>query len=304
MNATVESRRAFRRLPGQTGEFAAEWGLWRRSYNPEVGRFVSVDPHPGDLLNPVSLHKYLYANADPINHVDPTGLFSVASSLSVTGIQGIISSGVSVLNAGSRVYRGALAIKQVYDYARMALRFASAMNAPTPAAAAAVLASEFRDVLGNNVNSLLDGFNQMGRELGRNWRSVAKQIVHRAPQIAADAFLAVSANLQNYIRHEAAGNLQIIFFMPTGPQGREGDRIFNVTRQFGVAVSPTGGRLFGFGVRTGGQIGRSGARANGYDQWFRVDWYDRTQNPHLNVHYHVHGEPDRHPGPHRVIWKP
>lgn len=50
--------------------------LRARYYNADRGRFFSMDPHPGATHDPVSLHKYLYANADPINFTDPSGLTS------------------------------------------------------------------------------------------------------------------------------------------------------------------------------------------------------------------------------------
>lgn len=49
--------------------------LRARHYNPEHGRFISRDPFFGNTQDPVSLHKYIYAGADPVNRMDPTGLF-------------------------------------------------------------------------------------------------------------------------------------------------------------------------------------------------------------------------------------
>jgi RHS repeat-associated protein len=61
-----------------TGErFDADLGLYHlraRHYDAERGRFVSVDPYPGQIDEPISLHKYLYAHADPVNLIDPSGL--------------------------------------------------------------------------------------------------------------------------------------------------------------------------------------------------------------------------------------
>jgi hypothetical protein len=37
---------------------------------------MSMDPHKGQINEPISLHKYLYANADPVNMLDPSGLAS------------------------------------------------------------------------------------------------------------------------------------------------------------------------------------------------------------------------------------
>jgi RHS repeat-associated protein len=47
--------------------------LRARYYNPQTGRFLSRDPEDGNPTDPASLHKYLYANGDPINGIDPMG---------------------------------------------------------------------------------------------------------------------------------------------------------------------------------------------------------------------------------------
>lgn len=46
-----------------------------RWLDTRVGRFISSDPLDGVPNDPASLHRYLYAHADPVNRVDPTGLF-------------------------------------------------------------------------------------------------------------------------------------------------------------------------------------------------------------------------------------
>jgi hypothetical protein len=47
--------------------------LRARYYNPATGRFLSRDPEDGKQIDPVSLHKYLYAGGDPVNMIDPRG---------------------------------------------------------------------------------------------------------------------------------------------------------------------------------------------------------------------------------------
>ena len=79
---------AFGKLLSQTGStpnvylysgerFDPGLGLYHlraRHYNPDRGRFTSMDPFPGYVEDPLSTHKYLYVHADPVNLIDPLGL--------------------------------------------------------------------------------------------------------------------------------------------------------------------------------------------------------------------------------------
>ena len=60
-------------------ESLGQYYLRARNYAPQRGRFTQMDDWPGLINQPVTLSKYLYANADPVNHVDPSGQFSLAS---------------------------------------------------------------------------------------------------------------------------------------------------------------------------------------------------------------------------------
>ncbi|GMU72656.1 MAG: hypothetical protein AMXMBFR42_21120 [Burkholderiales bacterium] len=44
-----------------------------RYYDPSIGRFTSTDPVAGDIEDPSTLHRYLYAAGDPVGRIDPTG---------------------------------------------------------------------------------------------------------------------------------------------------------------------------------------------------------------------------------------
>jgi RHS repeat-associated protein len=62
---------------GQAGEMTdATTGLVNlraRWYSPAQGRFVSKDTWQGDYNNPITLAKWLYANANPVIYTDPSG---------------------------------------------------------------------------------------------------------------------------------------------------------------------------------------------------------------------------------------
>jgi RHS repeat-associated protein len=61
--------------------------LRARFYDPATGQFNGLDSFTGNVHDPQSLHKYLYAHANPISGIDPTGCeFSVAGALAGAGI--------------------------------------------------------------------------------------------------------------------------------------------------------------------------------------------------------------------------
>jgi RHS repeat-associated protein len=55
--------------------------LRARYYDPTTGRFNRLDPFLGNLNDPQSLHKYVYAHSDPINGSDPTGQYTLRQLL-------------------------------------------------------------------------------------------------------------------------------------------------------------------------------------------------------------------------------
>jgi RHS repeat-associated protein len=57
-------------------QYDSDLGLYylrARYFNPLTGRFLRRDSQEGSTRTPASLHKYMYANGDPVNGLDPTG---------------------------------------------------------------------------------------------------------------------------------------------------------------------------------------------------------------------------------------
>ena len=79
----------------------AESGLYHlraRQYSPSAGRFLARDPFIGRLESPISLHRYLYANADPVGHFDPTGRESLVSLTVAQSISNTIKTAETASN--------------------------------------------------------------------------------------------------------------------------------------------------------------------------------------------------------------
>ncbi|MEU7649257.1 RHS repeat-associated core domain-containing protein [Streptomyces huasconensis] len=66
-----------------------------RYYDPNIGRFTQPDPS-GQEQNP-----YLYAEGDPVNRIDPSGLASIGISGEVCAFGGCLGGSVSVNDDGS-----------------------------------------------------------------------------------------------------------------------------------------------------------------------------------------------------------
>ncbi len=56
----------------------------QRYYDQASGRFTTVDPFEGWQEKPISRHRYIYGNANPVMYSDPSGKFSTIAETSAT----------------------------------------------------------------------------------------------------------------------------------------------------------------------------------------------------------------------------
>jgi len=98
-----------------------DYYLRARYYDPSAGRFTQMDTYQGSATDPITLHKYLYANGDPVDGRDPSGYTNTAellvaeedaSILALANIQRVEAFGIA---ANDAIYAAdvALSAKQI-----------------------------------------------------------------------------------------------------------------------------------------------------------------------------------------------
>jgi RHS repeat-associated protein len=69
--------------------FNTDSGLYynrARWMDPRIGRFASIDPHPGAQGRPNTLNDYAYAGGNPVGIIDPTGQFGLPAMIGAMNI--------------------------------------------------------------------------------------------------------------------------------------------------------------------------------------------------------------------------
>ena len=75
--------------------------LRARYMNPSTGTFISMDTYEGSIYDPDTLHKYLYANGNPVTYSDPSGnMFDFSSTAMGMGIQNVLNNAVQISYRG------------------------------------------------------------------------------------------------------------------------------------------------------------------------------------------------------------
>jgi RHS repeat-associated protein len=80
-----------------------QYYLRARYYDQGVGRFTQQDTYMGNSSDPVSLHKYIYGNADPVRYTDPSGKFGITGAMATNTMIGVLA-GASI--AGYSIGQG------------------------------------------------------------------------------------------------------------------------------------------------------------------------------------------------------
>jgi RHS repeat-associated protein len=94
--STGSTESGFRYTGEQWDANAGFYYLRARYMDPSVGRFVSVDPFAGDGLSPMTLHRYVYANASPVARSDASGQMTLTEVMYTAVIANALAAGALV----------------------------------------------------------------------------------------------------------------------------------------------------------------------------------------------------------------
>ncbi len=274
--------------------------LRARWYDLSTGTFNRLDPFFGNLRDPQSLHKYAYVHGDPVQGVDPTGLFSLVSSLSVNGMMRYLTSGYRAVRVGMRVYRFVTTLQDIVEFGRFAAAIVSAIAGQTTIAGASnALMREVRKRLGfqlSDLTNLQHAFSRVSGLLNPHWDEITDGFQEALPRIRRDLDDEFARRIPAYLSAMQQRRLRFIIFLPSLPGRRGRESYIPIGDELMIAINPTGGRLLGLGFAT--------SRRN-RDQPIRIDYFDTrpryVAQGGLHVHYHIYS--DGHP-PGRTIWSP
>lgn len=103
LNSSGDTANEFRYTGERYDSSLDQYYLRARYYDPSVGRFGSLDTFAGEPTDPITLNKYLYANADPALYTDPSGHFGLVEMGIAMNVASIlanmqIQSGMSLLD--------------------------------------------------------------------------------------------------------------------------------------------------------------------------------------------------------------
>ena len=97
--------------------------LRARYMDPAAGVFLSMDTYQGNMHDPASLHKYMYANANPITNTDPTGYFSYGDVQTAMGIDNILEGA-----RNQNYFQMLVGIRKAVNFIRMTSGFINAFT--------------------------------------------------------------------------------------------------------------------------------------------------------------------------------
>ncbi|MBK9293567.1 MAG: RHS repeat-associated core domain-containing protein [Oligoflexia bacterium] len=101
-----------RELDSETGNYYYR----ARYYDPQIGRFLQEDPHPGKITLPSSvINRFNYVNNNSINLVDPSGKFFIAALFALGTLTLTSGSIIGSIAAVGATLLGSMVVSGIYS---------------------------------------------------------------------------------------------------------------------------------------------------------------------------------------------
>jgi len=172
--------------------------LRARYLNPGTGRFWTRDTLAGQNDDPVSLHRYLYASANPINNSDPSGHENLASQLvTAFGLGNLASSlNVAISQATARALflltRAVLASDKVLFYLEAGT---AAVGAGAIIANGAVqLTATAFEAVADMTDKVVNSYANNNRQIPAGWSARGFALEQIGAQHLGEAYLGGNVN--------------------------------------------------------------------------------------------------------------
>ena len=144
--------------PNGTKYLRARW------YNPGTGTDNRLDTYAGNTSDPISLHKYLYANGNPVMGVDPSGRFTVVGLSAANGLRTTLTDVISGIGFDAQNVATGLQTGASVNQLLLANFAGSLLGLAAPAAAPLIAAG-----LGFGLKGARVIFNKVSGELFENF---------------------------------------------------------------------------------------------------------------------------------------
>ena len=262
---------------GEQKDSTGNYYLRARYYNPSIGRFTQMDSYMGQSNNPITLHKYLYANANPVMYTDPSGHFGL-SGFSFSGL-------LSTMQSAARYSTIAVNTLDKVDTVITLIQMTRGADQAFDAVRREVKSQTNGS---NNLNSFIDALNnsdEAAMTLAANTGWLIGQMAK--PEL--------ESKIKEFIKNPKN---KLLIYAPTpdaqGPWLPSGTRIKigniglskgsrDIEIELGKASSQ-GGRMVGVGHSFANQ-------RNQGKQWWRMDWHPPHgihSNDKIDGNYHFH----------------
>ncbi|AJQ96670.1 RHS repeat/hint domain-containing protein [Gynuella sunshinyii] len=117
LNSTGTTENSYLYGGEQYDQSLDQYYLRARYYNQNIGRFTQQDTWMGNNHDPITLHKYLYANASPAMYTDPSGNFSLGSLMAGINTMGNLAMRAynvySAFDMGMSIASGEMSAKEI-----------------------------------------------------------------------------------------------------------------------------------------------------------------------------------------------